>query len=69
MTEAQREALKWLQERGGDAVRQGKKNGRQQVLCRGEIAPFEWKTFKRLIEGGLLEQLPNWRLRLKEVKP
>ena len=62
MTKAQRDALKWFREHGGDGVRQGR--GRVQIRASGEIAPFMWITFRTLIELGLIEQYNSWRLRL-----
>jgi len=64
MTKAQRDALKWLKEHGGDGCRQGP--CRQQVLAQGEIAPFMWSTFTALALLGMVDLYgrPDWRVRV-----
>lgn len=52
LTDAQRRALAWLCDRGGDGVWC---RGGQVLLCSGEYAPFERKTWARLEEAGLIE--------------
>lgn len=59
-TKSMNAALNWLNERGGNGVRQGR--GRTQVLCAGEVAPFYWMTFKQLIATRQIKELPNWRI-------
>lgn len=51
MTDAMKEALRWLSERGGDGVFQ---RG-NVLLCAGEIAPHTYKTWKNLGEVGKVE--------------
>lgn len=48
MTQAQQDALKWLNDHGGDGVII--KFGR--VLSLGEIAPHQASTWKALVEQG-----------------
>ena len=48
LTKSQKEALKWLTDRGGDAMFD--KNG--VVLAAGESAPFMRSTWNRLRETG-----------------
>jgi hypothetical protein len=51
MTEAQRAALKWLRDHGGDGVF-GKKT---VVLAGGEWAPFSRSTWNHLRDAELVE--------------
>lgn len=51
MTNAQREALKWLAEHSGDGVLD--RNG--VALCAGETAPFMRSTWNALRDLGLIE--------------
>ena len=51
MTEAQREAIKWLTDRGGDGVFD--KNG--ILLAAGETAPHTRSTWNQLEKMGLVE--------------
>lgn len=60
LTKPQRQALEWLQERGGNGVvnRYGK------VMASGEIAGFDAATWLRLICAGLIVSEGPARLRL-----
>lgn len=51
MTDAQKKALKWLTERGGDGVFD--MNG--VLIAEGEAAPFMRSTWNRLRDLGLIE--------------
>lgn len=51
MTKAQREALKWLKDHGGDAVFD--KYG--VAFAMGETAPHERRTWNALAKTGLVE--------------
>lgn len=51
LTHAQREALKWLGDRGGDGIFDN--NG--VLLARGETAPFTRGTWNTLAESGRVE--------------
>ncbi|MEQ9436033.1 hypothetical protein [Hyphomonas sp.] len=51
ITDAQRDALDWLRKHNGDGVfMRG-----NIVMAAGEVAPFQWKTWKALIENGRCE--------------
>lgn len=51
MTPSQKNALKWLQDRGGDGVF----DRRGVLLACGESAPFERSTWNKLRDAGLVE--------------
>ena len=51
MTEAERDAVKWLDDRGGDAVFD--KHG--VALAAGETAPVRRSTWNKLRDRGLIE--------------
>ncbi len=51
MTSAEREAMKWLSERGGDAVFE--RSG--VALAMGETAPHRRQTWNALAKKGLVE--------------
>lgn len=59
MTDAQREALIWLRERGGDASIQA--GG--AVLARGEVSPQAWRTWRSLIANGQIEEYREGKMR------
>lgn len=49
MTNAERDALKWLSDHGGTGVFV---QGGRVLLAGGEIAPFMRSTWKKLLESG-----------------
>lgn len=55
LTAAQSAALKWMQDRGGDAAVVRVKGGGRYILAQGEQAPFLPSTCRALIEKGLAE--------------
>lgn len=55
LTKAMREAVKWLRDRGGDAAVARTVSRGRYLLAQGEIGPFTFGTYKRLIEAGLGE--------------
>ena len=62
MTPSEREALKWLKDRGGDGV--FAERNRQVLLARGERSPVMRKTWNSLCRQGLVEAYGNHRLRI-----
>mgnify|MGYP007071568846 CR=1 FL=1 len=67
MTKAERAALKWLNEHGGDAVQQ-----KRGVLAEGEFAPFNPSTWAALAKLGKVEFYtppPYRRLRIVNEPP
>lgn len=52
MTKAQRDALKWLDERNGDGVFE---RNNQVLIAAGERAPFARSTWNALRDLGLVE--------------
>ncbi len=59
MTQAQKDALKWLSDHGGDGV--FTYGGR--LLAQGEIAPHTSRTWKALVDAGKCEQYRAGRAR------
>jgi hypothetical protein len=55
ITQAQRDALKWMRERGGDAAVVRVRGGGRYILAQGETAPFRPITCRALIDNGLAE--------------
>ncbi|WP_327195954.1 hypothetical protein [Novosphingobium capsulatum] len=55
MTEAMRQALKWLRERGDQAAVARVKGGGWYLLAQGDVAPFQPATYRRLVDAGLAE--------------
>jgi hypothetical protein len=55
LTDAMRDALKWMRDHGGDAAVVRVKGGGRYILAQGEQAPFLPLTCKKLIEAGLAE--------------
>lgn len=55
LTAAQKDALKWMRERGGDAAVARVNGGGRYILAQGEQAPFLPSTCRALIEAGLAE--------------
>lgn len=53
------EALKWLREHGGNAVRATTKRGGRVYLAQGEVAPFAPVTFKKLKDAGKIREENN----------
>lgn len=67
MTRSETDALRWLQDHGGDGVFAGRDH--QALLARGETAPFMRSTWKALASQGLVEFYGTRRLRIVEVQP
>lgn len=65
MTEAQKEALKWLNDHGGDGVfiRYGR------VLAMGDIAPHKAATWNALIRQGVCREYRQGMGRRISVTP
>lgn len=55
MTDARKRAIRWLQERGGDAAVIRHKDGGRSILAQGEYGPFMPSTCRALIDAGLAE--------------
>lgn len=52
---AQRRAIQWMRDRGGDAAVARVKGGGRIILAAGEHAPFLPETCRALIDAGLAE--------------
>lgn len=59
LTNSMKQALKWLNEHGGNAVRATTRKGGRFYLAQGEIAPFTFATFKKLKDAGLIREEEN----------
>ena len=55
LTQAQKKALKWLQERGGDAAVARTTAGGRYILAQGDTGPFTVATCRALVSLGLAE--------------
>jgi hypothetical protein len=55
MTQAMRDALKWMRDHGDDAAVARVKGGGRIILAQGEHAPFLPSTCRSLIDAGLAE--------------
>lgn len=55
LTTAQKTALKWMREHGGDAAVARVNGGGRYILAQGEQAPFLPSTCRALIDRGLAE--------------
>lgn len=55
LTTAQKTALKWMREHGGDAAVVRVNGGWRYILAQGEQAPFLPSTCRALIDRGLAE--------------
>lgn len=55
LTTAHRRALRWMQEKGGDAAVARVNGGGRYILAQGEQAPFLPQTCRALIDRGLAE--------------
>lgn len=62
MTKAQKEALAWLQVRGGDGVFAEK--NRVVLHAQGERGPFTRSTWNELVRSGHCETYGRHRLRI-----
>lgn len=71
MTVAQKAALRWMREHGGDAAVVRVKGGGRYILAQGEQAPFMPSTCRALIDAGHAEYVDMYgkksvRFRLTE---
>ncbi len=55
LTKASKDALRWMQERGGDAAVARVNGGGRYILAAGETGPFLFSTCRKLIDAGLAE--------------
>lgn len=55
ITQAMKDALKWMREHGGDAAVARVNGGGRYILAQGEQAPFLPLTCRKLIDAGLAE--------------
>lgn len=55
LTKASKDALRWMQERGGDAAVARVNGGGRYILAAGETGPFQFSTCRKLIDAGLAE--------------
>lgn len=73
LTKAQRDALKWIKDRGGSCAFARLKTGGAYFLAQGETGPFTVSTAKALVEAGFAyyetANGKKTRLCLKEPSP
>ena len=55
ITDAMRDAIRWMKARGSDAAVVRVKGGGRYILAQGEQAPFLPITCRNLIDAGLAE--------------
>lgn len=55
LTDADKRALDWMRDHGGDAAVVRVKGGGRYILAQGEQGPFLPSTCRKLIDAGLAE--------------
>lgn len=55
LTDAGRDALKWMRDHGGDAAVVRVRGGGRYILAQGDSGPFLFSTCRQLIDLGLAE--------------